>query len=52
MEGNGYFAARVVDPVSDLRVVFVDSEAGGKEDGEGENEAWAGQRLADIHLKY
>jgi hypothetical protein len=39
MKGNGYLAAGVVDPVSDFGVIFVDGEAGGEEDGEGQDKA-------------
>lgn len=39
MEGNGYLAAGVVNPISDFRVILVDGEAGGEKDGEGQNEA-------------
>lgn len=41
MQGDGYFAAGFVDPLADLGV-FVDGEAGGDEDGDGEDETWEG----------
>jgi len=36
MQGDGDFAAGRIDPLADLRV-FVDGEAGGEENGEGDD---------------
>ena len=39
MKGDSDFPSRIVHPVADFRVILIDGKAGGKEDGEGENEA-------------